>query len=204
MYDEGWDSKGQGREECVLSGSLSSHEHPMCRNCCRHGMQMDRDVYCVVRYFWRHFDLRFAPRSDLPAPHMPSAERRADTREGATLRARSIAPREARRASRVLLDLVFGRIFVMAIYGRRIPIRCHHRASRFSLVRAGSQLSITNEQTVVGQKLTSTPRELQNMLWDGLYSQRRLTWYQSLDFRTICGVMMITSAVMTTTLIIGK
>ena len=166
---------------------------------------MDRDVYCVVRYFWRHFDLRFAPRSDLPAPHMPSAERRPDTREGATLRASPDAPREARRASRVLLDLVFGRIFVMAIYGRRIPIRCHQRQDLVLYVpEVSCHVSITNEQTVVGQKLTSTPRELKNMLWDGLYSQRRLTWYQSLDFRTICGVMMITSAVMTTTLIIGK
>ena len=34
-------------------------------------------MYTVVRYFWRYFDLRSAPRSDLPAPHMPSAERRA-------------------------------------------------------------------------------------------------------------------------------
>ena len=37
-----------------------------------------------------------------------------------------------------------------------------------------------------------------------VYSQRRLTWYQSLDFRTICGVMMATSAAMMTTLIMGK
>ena len=163
---------------------------------------MDRDVYCVVRYFWRHFDLRFAPRSDLPAPHMPSAERRADTREGATLRRSSIAPRGATREprftrSRFRAHFRYG--YIRAPHTHTLP-----SASRFSLVRAGSQLSITNEQTVVGQKLTSTPRELKNMLWDGLYSQRRLTWYQSLDFRTICGVMMITSAVMTTTLIIGK
>ena len=132
----------------------------------------------------------------------PSAERTPERGRHFDVRA---SPREARRASRVLLDLVFGRIFVMAIYGRRIPIRCHQRQDLVLYVpEVSCHVSITNEQTVVGQKLTSTPRELKNMLWDGLYSQRRLTWYQSLDFRTICGVMMITSAVMTTTLIIGK
>ena len=48
--------------------------------------------------------------------------------------------------------------------------------------------------------------ELEKNMPRGLvvYSQRRLTWYQSLDFRTICGVMMATSAAMMTTLIIGK
>ena len=64
----------------------------------------------------------------------------------------------------------------------------------------GPHTAVHNEQKHVNKKhaLILTP------LLSLIRSQRRSFWYQSLDLHTICGVMTITSAAMTVTLIAGS
>ena len=75
----------------------------------------------------------------------PSTERTPERGRHFSTFEHAASPREARRASRVLLDLVFGRIFVMAIYGRRIPIRCHQRQDLVLYVPEVSCQSLMNK-----------------------------------------------------------